>query len=79
MVVKHFHKPLQAFCFKITYFIYDLDNYEEFARSGAVMSNYLLFNLNENLEYVEAEFQIDNNPHYARQRTNGAFVNSVFV
>ena len=43
------------------------------------MSYNLLFNLNENLEYVEAEFRIDNNPHYARQRANGAFANSVFV
>ena len=44
------------------------------------MSYDLSFNLNENLkEYVEAEFQIDNNPHYTRQRANGAFVNSVFV
>ena len=79
MVEKHFQKPFQAFCFKITNFIYDLDNYEKFARTGAVMSYDLLFNLNENLEYVEAEYQIDNNPHYARQRANGAFVNSVFV
>ena len=79
MVEKHFQKPFQAFCFKMTYFIYDLDNYEEFARTGAVMSEDLLFNLNENLEYVQAEFHIDNNPHYARQRANGAFVNPVFV
>ena len=79
MVEKHFQKPFQAFCFKMTYFIYDLDNYEEFARTGAVMSEDLLFNLNENLKYVEAEFQIDNNPHYARQGANGAFVNPVFV
>ena len=43
------------------------------------MSYDLSFNLNENLEYVEAEFQIDNSPHYARQRANEAFVNSVFV
>ena len=43
------------------------------------MSCDLSFNLNENLEYVEAEFRIDNNPHYARRRANGAFVNSVFV
>ena len=78
-VEKHFQKPFQAFCFKITYYIYDLDNYEEFERTGAVMSYDLLFNLNENLEYLEAEFQIDNNPHYARQRANEAFVNSVFV
>ena len=55
--------------------MYDLDNYEEFARTGVVMSYDLLFNLNENLEYVEEEFQIDNNPHYARQRANVAFVN----
>ena len=79
MVVKHFQKSFQTFCCKITYFIYDLNNYEEFARTGAVMSCYLLFNLNENLKYVEAEFQINNNPHYARQRANGAFANSVFV
>ena len=38
MVEKHFQKPFQAFCFKMTYSIYDLDNYEEFARTGAVMS-----------------------------------------
>ena len=50
MVEKHFQKPFQAFCFKITYFIYDLDNYEEFARTGAVMSEDLSFNLNENLK-----------------------------
>ena len=43
------------------------------------MSYDLLFNLNENLEYIEVEFQIDNNPHYARQRANGTLVNSVFV
>ena len=43
------------------------------------MSYDLSFNLNENLEHEEAEFQIDNNPHYARQRAYGAFVNSVFV
>ena len=79
MVEKHFQIPFQAFCFKMTYFIYDLDNYEEFARTGAVMLEDLLFNLNENLEYVQAEFQIDNNPHYSRQRANGAFVNPVFV
>ena len=79
MVEKHFQKLFQAFCFKITYFIYDLDIYQEFARTGAVMSYDLLFNINENLKYVEAEFQIDYNPHYARQKTNGAFVNCVFV
>ena len=38
------------------------------------MSHDLLFNLNKNIEYVEAEFQIDNNPHYARQRANGALL-----
>ena len=38
IVEKHFQKPFQAFCFEMTYFIYDLDNYEEFARTGAVMS-----------------------------------------
>ena len=43
------------------------------------MSNDLLFNLNENLEYVEAEFHIDSNPHYARQGANVVFVNCVFV
>ena len=32
------------------------------------MSYDLLFNLNENLEYVETEFQIDNNLNYTRQR-----------
>ena len=44
MVEKHFQKHFQAFCFKITYFIYDLDNYEGFARTGAVMSYDLPFN-----------------------------------
>ena len=39
----------------------------------------LLFNLNQNLEYVEGEFQIDNNPNYVWQRANEAFVNCVFV
>ena len=43
------------------------------------MSYDLLFNLNKNIEYVEAEFQIDNNSHYARQKANGAFVGSVFI
>ena len=43
------------------------------------MSYDLLFNLNENLEYVAAEFKIDNNQHYTRQRANGAFVDCVFV
>ena len=38
IVEKHFQKPFQAFCFKKTYFIYDLDKHEEFARTGAVMS-----------------------------------------
>ena len=33
-----------------------------------------MFNLNENLEYVEAEFQIDNKAYYARQRANGALI-----
>ena len=81
MVEKHFQQPFLEFCFKIPvpYFIYDLDNYQEFARTGAVMSYVLLFDLNENLEYVEAEFQIDNNPHYARQRANRAFANCVFI
>ena len=32
------------------------------------MSYDLLFNINENLEYVGAEFQIDNNTYYARQK-----------
>ena len=49
MVEKHFQKPFLAFCFEIAYFIYDLDNYEEFARTEAVLSYDLLFNLNENL------------------------------
>ena len=79
VVEKHFQKPFQALCFKITYFIYDLDYYQEFARTGAVMSYDLLFNLNKNLDYVKAEFQIDNNPNYARQKANGAFVNCVFI
>ena len=43
------------------------------------MSYDLLFNLNENLKNVEAEFQIDNNPNYAKQKANGEFVNCVFV
>ena len=43
------------------------------------MSYDLLFNLNENLENAEVEFQIDNNPHYARQRANGALINLIFV
>ena len=55
--------------------MYDSDDCEEFARTGAVITYDLLFNLNENLEYVEAEFQIENNLHYARQRANGAFNN----
>ena len=38
MVKKHFKKSFQAFCIEITYYIYDLDNYQEFARTGAVMS-----------------------------------------
>ena len=79
MAKKYFQKPFLKFCFKITYFIYDLNNYQKFARTGAVWSYDLLFNLNENLEYVEAEFQINNNPHYAMQRANVAFVNCVFV
>ena len=43
------------------------------------MSRNLLSDLNENLEYVKADFQIDKDPHEARQRANGAFVNCVFV
>ena len=43
------------------------------------MSYDLLFNINENLKYIEAEFQIDNNPNYPRQRANGALINFVFV
>ena len=66
-VEKHFQKSFQALCFQITYFIYDLDNYQEFAKTGAVILYDLLFYLNENLEYVESEFQMDNNLHYARQ------------
>ena len=66
-VEKHFQKSFQALCFQITYFICDLDNYQEFAKTGAVILYDLLFYLNENLEYVEAEFQMDNNSHYAKQ------------
>ena len=61
-------KPFQAFRFKITYFINDLDNYQEFAKIGAVMSYDQLLDLNENLGYFEAKFQIYNNLHYARQK-----------